>query len=358
MRKEDKLILLAELLSCDVSSFVKEKKDEFLKSPVLLEIEELLIKEKDNESPKYLSLKEEYKKIIETNIDSYETYFNTLGKAHNILYTFKSKKYINPLFAFKDDEDYMLKSIKIYFDGKDRTLGDIVMSEDYSSDFKIDCIKSHVISWNKEVKESFVYPLEALITYPKNLQTRNKIPWVKRIYGLFLLAINLVWVIGLFINEGFVYNILRGNYVREYFAIPFICLYYVTFLADFFYLFSILRRYKYVKKYLEGRELFFEDTYQIIQKLDAASEKLYKDILSCIVSKSEVTGSVKKYSKLGNEFRTFLYMKKINEKTSLREDLLFTYEVIFVQIIVIIIVYLIACVLLISGGFLLWFQYD
>ena len=46
-------------------------------------------------------------------------------------------------------------------------------------------------------------------------------------------------------------------------------------------------------------------------------------------------------------------MKKINEKTSLREDLLFTYEVIFVQIIVIIIVYLIACVLLISGGFLL-----
>ena len=61
MTKEDKLLLLADILDCDVSSFVKDKKDEFLKTSVMIEIDDILKKDIKKDSPRYQELYEEYK---------------------------------------------------------------------------------------------------------------------------------------------------------------------------------------------------------------------------------------------------------------------------------------------------------
>ena len=64
--------------------------------------------------------------------------------------------------------------------------------------YKIECVKTHVIKWYKEVKENFIYPLQELIVKPHNLPERKLIPGVKIVYGIFLLIVNIFLIASFF----------------------------------------------------------------------------------------------------------------------------------------------------------------
>lgn len=340
MKNEDKLLFLSELVGYDVSPFLKNKKEEFLSTGVMIDIEKVLHEEKRSTAFKYQMLLSEYESLKNIDINSIETFIISTGKANNILSSFKNKKYLNPLFSSYEG-DYLLSNITVIFDGKEIFLGDIVLKEDYSDAYKIDCVKYYVINWYKEIKDNFIYPLEKMVVHPRNLPKRKLIPNVKIIYGIILLIINILMFITFIINRKPFYNALHNDFSLPYFSIPYIIFCYLIFSADLLFTYSLLRRYKYVKKYLEGQELLFKNSYIISKKLDNSSAKLYKDILNCIVNKTELTSEISKYSNLALEYKTYLYMKSINEKKSLRKDTLFAYEIIFLQLIFIFIIYFI-----------------
>ena len=340
MKKEDKLLFLSELVGYDTSSFVEAKKDEFLSNGVMVDIEKILHEEKRSTAFKYQMLLSEYEELKKIDIDSMEKFIISTGKANNILSSFKNKKYLNPLFSSYEG-DYLLSNITVIFDGKEIFLGDIVLKEDYSDSYKIDCVKQYVINWHREIKDNFIFPLEKMVVYPKNLPKRKLIPNVKIIYGIVLLIVNAMLLYTFVSNNVHFYNALHNDFSDPYFSIPYIIYCYLVFACDLLFIYSLLRRYMYVKRYLEGHDLLFKNSYIISKKLDVSSARLYKDILNCIVNKTELTSEISKYSKLGLEYKAYLYMKSIDEKKSLRVDTLFAYEIVFLQLIFIFLIYFI-----------------
>lgn len=347
MKKEDKLLFLAELVGYDVSSFMDEKKNSFKNEGTMKRIGEVLEKENKITTPKYQVLLQEYEGLKNTSIESMEQYVLLTGKANHILSSFLEKTYLNPLFDFEDN-GHELSHIIVDFDGKQEFLGDIVLKENYTDLYKIECIKTHVIKWYNEVKDNFIYPLQELIVKPHNLPERKLIPGVKMVYGIFLLIVNIFLIASFFLNDELIYNTLRGDSTSGAFYYPVLIFFNLVLISDVLFVFSILRRYRYVKRYLEGQKML-KNTYYISKKLDKSSELLYKDLLSFVNKKVEVKGTIAKYVNLEIEYKTYLYMKKINSKNSLTKDVFFFYEIIIVQLLFIFIAYFFIYYFVLSG---------
>lgn len=338
MKKEDKLLFLGELVGYDVSSFLNEKIDYFFNDGTMKEINNIL-KDNDN-SPKYQRLLSEYEALKNVSITSIEDYILYTGKANYVLSSFKKRKYVNPLFDFEDKE-MPISNITIVFDGKDEYLGDIILKDEYTNIYKIECVKTIIVNWYNEVKDSFLLPLENMIIKPHNLPKRRIISGAKIVYGIILLIVNILMVLSFFSNDEIIYSVLRFDFTQPKIIVyPVIVFSYLLLFSNILYVFSILRRYKYVKKYIEGQNML-KNTYYISKKVFNNSEKLYKDLLNCISNKSEVKGNIKKYCNLEIEYKTFLYMNKINNKNSLTKDVFFIYEIIIIQLLFIFISYFI-----------------
>ncbi len=352
MKKEDMVLLLAELCSYDCTDFLEEKNQQFLNSKTMKEIEEILSQKKDYVLPSFQNLMYDYEKLKSEKIKSIEEYFIKCGKASYLLYSFKNKKYINPLLCVGEEKDTLLKNLIITFDGSDMFLGDAIMKENYSSNYKIDCIKDCINKWRKEILDTFIYPMEALVTISENLPLKRKIPVMRLIYGFILLLANIFLLIPFFFKDGLAYNTLMNNITYSYYSYPFLFLYYFTFGLDFLFVLSLVLRRRIYNKYFHSYTLLFNNTYKIMKKLNSNTEKLYNILLNCINKKSEVNGNLTSFSNLDYEFQAFIYLKRVNDSKSFTEDHLLTYEIIGIQVLFVLSTYVIIIYFLIERGVL------
>lgn len=352
MRKEDKLLLLSEILNVDVSSFLKDKNNEFITSDIMYEIGTLLKENKTSKSPKYLKAQNEYKVLKEEKIVSIKQYFLCMGKALRILSVLKRKEFINPLMCSNEESEIELASLIINFDAKEITLGDFVMLETYSDIYKIEAIKYLVINWKKEVDETFVRPLQLLLTYPKNLPYKLIIPLNKIIILLYLFIVNTAIFITFFLKDRFIYPVLQQNYQNLYITIPYFALLTLTFIFDLCFTFFILRRNVEHKDYFFAQKHVLLNSRKVLKKIDKNTSKIYKKILKCITNKNEIKGNVKPYTISENAINSLEYLKEENERPLLNDDHVSNYEIVLLELITILIIYFIVLFILFKLGVL------
>lgn len=352
MRKEDKLLLLAELLDVKQDIDDKKRRDDFLNSEVMKNLRSFFKSEEEKSSPRYALLKNEYDYLISQEIPSLKVYFIYYARALYLWHIVENRRFLNPFLCFKNKNEVMLSRIAIEFDGKESYLGDVIMRENYSNDYKIEMVKKSIIEWRKEVCKVFLDPLELLLVKPKNLPYKKRVPLVKIAYGSLLLIFSLFLIFLFFLKDNIFAPIFVFDLKRAYFAYPLFALYIFVFLADFLFMISLAHRQYGMRKYFWAQDVLVDNPSKISKKINNTTEKLYHNILSCIKNKKELVGSCKAYSVLDQEYRALKYLLKINEKDKFleEEDNLFPYEGVFLEIIIILIIYLLVCYFLIKGG--------
>lgn len=350
MKKEDKLLLLIELIGYDVSNFAKEKHFEFINSELMFNIRNLIKKNKNSKSPKYLIAQREYEKIKNMKTMTIKEYFICYSKALKILFSLQSKEFVNPLMCSKSEENTSLSALIIDFDGKSMTLGDIIMLETYSDNYKIDALKRQIISWKQEVDDSFVRPLQLLLTYPKNLPLKKKIPLNKKFIGVFLFCINIAFIVSFFVKDNYICPILHFNYENYYISIPYYVLFSLTVLYDFCYTFLLLKRYNEHSDYLYAQNRILFNSRKIIKRIDRKTQKLYKKMLKCLIGKNEIKGEVKSFSIKESDIEALEYLKSENKNPQLSDDHVSNYEIVLLELIGILLFYFISIVILKNIG--------
>ncbi len=352
MTAEEKLILLAELMGVSLKTTKEERKKKFFSSDILLKLKEYFRTEKERNSPRYTLLKAEYDVLLHMVFDSEKKYFISYARALYLWNGIQNQRYINPFLCFKQKENILLSRVPIKFDGQEMFLGDVIMLENYSNDYKIDAIKRAMISWKKEVQKVMIDPLELLTVRPKNLPHKKRVPFAKKIYGIFLLLASVFLFSLFFLKDDIISPIFSFNFAYPYFSFPFLAIYAFVFFADFLWMISIARREYHMRKYFWAQDILFHNPKKIMDKIYRINEKLYQKILLCVQKKTELHGNLKPYSILDDEFYALQYMVKINDKDPLQEDTLFSYEGVFCELIILLMIYLIVCYVLIRGGFL------
>ncbi len=350
MRKEDKLLLLSEILGVDISSLIANKENEFKASDIMYEIGTLLKENKGSKSPKYLKAQNEYKVLKEEKIVSMKQYFLCLEKALRILSILKRKEYINPLMCSSEESDMKLASLIINFDGKEIILGDFVMLETYSDIYKIEAIKYLVINWKKEVDETFVRPIQLLLTYPKNLPYKRIIPLNKLFILCYLFIVNSGIFITFFFKDKFIYPILQHEYQNLYISIPYFALLILVFIFDFCFTFFMLKRNVEHRDYFFAQRHVLINSRKVLNKIDKKTSKIYKKILKCIINKNEIKGDVRPYTIPENEIDSLEYLKEENERPLLNDDHVSNYEIVLIELITILLIYFVALFIMYKLG--------
>lgn len=339
MKKTDKVLLLAELLNVDTSSFIKEKRIDFNNSSLMEEINAILKENKKNHSPKFIALRKDYQKIKSADFKTIQEYIAYLTKAEHILYNLKNKSYINPLMCSYKEGETKLANLIINFDGKDTSLGDLIMLEIYSDKYKIDTIKYLIIAWRKELDDNFIRPLQLLLTYPKNLPIKRIIPINKIFISLLLIAFNILLLYSFFLKDDYIYPVVHFDYSKLYISVPYFILCFLIFIYDVAFLILLLLRRNEHKMYFYAQKHLIFSSLKVMKRIDKNTSKLYRKIIKCIVSKEEIKERVNSYS-IKEEYLIALdYLKEENERPSLEEDHISSYEIVLIELILIIIVY-------------------
>ncbi len=350
MKEEDKLLLLIELVDGNVKEFLKEKNKEFHNSETLLKIDDLIKKNHHSKSPKYLIAQREYEKIKEVKITSMETYFINIARAERILSSLLNKEFVNPLMCSKEEGNISLASLVVNFNGKNAYLGDIIMSDVYLDNRKIDLVKEYIITWRKEVDETFIRPLQLLLTYPKNLPKKRRLPLNKLFIGLFLIILNFLFAFSFFLKGNYIRPILKFDYTNYFISIPYFLLFALLCIFDFSYIFLLLKRNNEHIDYFYAQEKLLFNSKQIMDEVRNNTEHLYQKMLNCIIYKQELNGKASQYSISENKITALSYLQEENERPELDEDHISNYEIVLIELIVVLVVYFIALISLYQMG--------
>lgn len=352
MKQSDKLLLLGELFNVHDDTTKEARQKQFLDTDVMKNLRDFFRSEEEKSSPRYELLKKEYELLTHTEMETLKVYFICYAHALYLWHSVQNRRFLNPFLCFKNKNEVLLSRIAVDFDGKETYLGDVIMLENYSNDYKIEMVKRSMIQWRKEVIKVVLDPLQILIMRPKNVPHKRKIPGSKIGYGIFLLLMSLCLILLFFLKDNIIYPVFKFDLTRAYFAYPLFAIYFFIFFADFLWMFSISRRRYHMRKYFWAQDVLFTHSQDIVLKINHTTEKLYHYILTCIQKKKEIEGTCKPYSNLDQEYRALKYMLKINEKDGLPEDNMFGYEIVLLEFIFLLLIYLVICYILITKGFI------
>ncbi len=350
MKQIDKVLLLSELLGIDVSYFVDQKNYNKIEESNLHKLELLIKENEENLSPKYLLAKNKFDELKKYKISSMNDYFKYNLEINYLINVLKNKKFINPLMCSKNEQESSLSQLIITFDGKDMLLGDSILLETYSDQYKIDMVKNLIISWRREVNDSFVTPLQLLLTNPKHLPKKRYFPFNKLFVFMFLLITNSFLFV-LFTHKNVYLNeIFHHNYSRFYLSIPLLILLGLIFIFNFFFIFFIIKRHNQHEKYFYAQNKVLKKSKNILKKLDFNTERLYSKILNCITNKDEIKGEVKSFSLKEEYILALEYLKEENINPDLIEDHFSSYEIVLIELIVMLSIYLIVVFTMLKFG--------
>lgn len=342
MRNIEKGFLLAEIMSFDtinekdVKSFISWIRSQECYDSLFQRVKEL--KTSTSFYARYL-----YNEFISIDLERVKTIEEGFIAYAKILYLHQIITpgfYINPMLVInKQERNYKIGEIVVYFNNKYMTLNELNNDENYSFQEKYEFILKQVNKWQKDIEEKILYPMSKLSDNPRNLPKVRIIPFS---YLLTLLLYVAMITLSIFIPLNIIpalkdvllnFNISSYNELN-YFYLASLCVGVIGFIILIVEIF--IRRinyghyFKYHKVILGGKD-------KALKVINESKNNLEKYLVSSFDKKSELKAKVFTFSKCYFLFEYIMYLYEINyhykkitkDRISLINKILFAFSMIF-----------------------------
>lgn len=306
MRNIDKAILLAEFLKVDVSQYLPDFVSKLLVSPQYLQLQSLMKKLKESKSSIPDELVVAYEKIKINEIDTIQDAMIAYGNINYCLRLVQNGYLINPLLYNPQVKIInQIGDILIDFDGKNKTLNEVITIDGYTNRYKLQAIKSTLEYWKKDLNDKVLDPL-----YRVNLKTKN-LP-ERHIFNYFVmteLVMTIIFDLGILfflfspfkISQDF--NQLLLNPILQYIGYAIIG---IVSLLNIHLFATIHSRRRKLTKYILARKKAFAHPNKILISCNKAYADVHQEILRALIERRPATREVK-------SFKNFLAMQRYLE---------------------------------------------
>lgn len=342
MRNIEKGLLLAEIMSFDtttekdVKSFISWIRSQECYDLLLQRVKEL--KSSTSFYARYL-----YNEFVSIDLERVKTIEEGFIAYAKILYLHQIITpgfYINPMLVInKQERNYKIGEIIVYFNNKYMTLDELSKDENYSFQEKYEFILKQVNKWQKDIEEKILYPMSKLSDNPRNLPKLKSVPLKHFVmFLLYVIMISLNICLPLLIIPSLKdilinFNIASYNEINYFYLVSsgFISLGFISLIVELFIRkISFGPYFKYHKVILGGKD-------KALKVINDSKNNLEQYLVSSFDKKSELKEKVFAFSKCYFLFEYIIYLYEINyhykkftkDRINIINKILFAFSMIF-----------------------------
>lgn len=311
MNTREKILLLSELFDVDVSRHIQPVLDEIEKSSLYKTLVINVEMASKYQVPYTEQFLKEYEELSINKISSIRDAYIARAKVDYLYYISQPKYFINPIMfnPMEMATDIMtLGELPCYYHGQEKTLNEIVMSNQITPKEKIKTTTDLVRKWGTDAKETIIDQIN-LIVNKKNKKFHAKSKSIfKRglVFPLSIILGNILFWFSIFSSFKWFSDIINGQYVTSYmflFFTIFLFLFETMELIDSRMEQNFFSEKIYCFKYLKSH------AYLAVKNLDDSVIRIKKSINDSIKSKTSVVTPITKVNYLANFRRIILYLK-------------------------------------------------
>ncbi len=311
MNTREKILLLSELFDVDVSKHIPPVLNEIEKSShykTLVINVEMASKYQVPYTEQFLK---EYEDLSINKISSIRDAYIARAKVDYLYYISQPKYFINPIMFNPMEmatDITTLGELPCYYHGQEKTLNEIVMSNQITPKEKIKTTTDLVRKWGTDAKETIIDQIN-LIVNKKHKKSHTKSKSIFRrglVFPLSIILGNILFWFSIFSSFSWFAEIINGQYVTSYmflFFTIFLFLFETMELIDSRIDRNFFSEKIYCYKYLKSH------AYLAVKNLDDSVIRIKKAINESIKSKTSVVTPITKVNYLANFRRIILYLK-------------------------------------------------